>query len=284
MFALMKLMPEKQWIKKIVELEKASKKSSKKKVEKALVEAVKKNIPERKFGVLLSGGVDSCLIALLCQQAGANFVCYTVGMEYSPDIAWAKAFAKRFKMHIKVREFKTLDEVEKQFRKAKKALKHVDILSVGVGAVLLSAIELGKKDKVKDFFTGLGSEEIFAGYHHHEETDDPHAECWKRLKSCWKRDLRRDYAIANATKVNLLAPFLDENLIKEAMGISIKRKISKKEKKIILREIAQDLGLPKKYAWRSKKAAQYGSWFDKAMMKLARSKGYEFKQTYLDKL
>jgi asparagine synthase (glutamine-hydrolysing) len=279
----MKLMPEKQWIKKIVELEKASKKSTKKKVEKALIEAVKKSIPKRKFGVLLSGGVDSCLIALLCQQAGADFVCYTVGMKDSPDIPWAKAFAKQFKIPIKVKTF-DLDEIETQFKKAKKALKHVDILSVGVGAVLLSAIELGKKDKVKDFFTGLGSEEIFAGYHHHGESADPHAECWKRLKSCWKRDLRRDYAVANATKVNLMAPFLDADLIKEAMGISIKRKISKKEKKIILREIAQDLGLPKKFAWRSKKAAQYGSWFDKAMMKLARRKGFQFKQTYLDRL
>lgn len=280
----MKLMPEKKWIKNIVELEKASKRSTKKQVEKALIEAVRKLIPKRKLGILLSGGVDSCLIALLCQQAGAKFTCYTVGMKDSPDIVWAKAFAKRFKIPIKVREFKTLDEIEKQFKKAKKALKHVDILSVGVGAVLLSAIELGKKDKIKDFFGGLGSEEIFAGYHHHEESKDPHAECWKRLKSCWKRDLKRDYAIANAMKVNISAPFLDDTLIKTAMGISIKRKINKKEKKIILREIAEDLGLPKKFAWRSKKAAQYGSWFDKAMMKLARRKGFQFKQAYLDSL
>ena len=279
----MKLMPEKAWIKKIIELEKASKKSTKKKVEKALIEAVRKSIPKRKFGVLLSGGVDSCLIALLCQQAGAKFTCYTVGMKDSPDLPWAKAFAKRFKMPLKVKTF-DLDETEKQFKKAKKALKHVDILSVGVGAVILSAIELGKKDKIKDFFTGLGSEEIFAGYHHHGEAEDAHAECWKRLKSCWQRDLRRDSAIAAAAKVNLLAPFLDDELIKEAMGISIKRKITKKEKKVILREIAQDLGLPKKYAWRSKKAAQYGSWFDKAMMKLARRKGYQFKQKYLAEL
>jgi len=280
----MKLMSEKKWIKNIVDLEKASKKSTKKQVEKALIEAVRKLIPKQKFGILLSGGVDSCLIALLCQQAGAKFTCYTVGMKDSPDIAWAKAFAKRFKIPIKVKEFKTLDEIEKQFKKAKKALKHVDILSVGVGAVLLSAIELGKKDKVKDFFGGLGSEEIFAGYHHHEESKDPHAECWKRLKSCWKRDLQIDYAIADAMKVNIYAPFLDNDLIKTAMGISIKRKINKKEKKIILREIAQDLGLPKKFAWRSKKAAQYGSWFDKAMQKLAKRKGYQFKQSYLDNL
>lgn len=279
----MHLIPEKDWINKIIELEKYSKKSAKRKVEKALVEAVRKRIPGKKFGVLLSGGVDSCLIALLCRQAGADFVCYTIGMKDSPDIPWAVAFAKKFKVQLKVRAF-DLNEIELQFRKAKKALKHVDILSVGVGAVILSAIELGKKDRITDFFTGLGSEEIFAGYHHHGESADPHAECWERLKSCWKRDLMRDAAIAASAGVNLIAPFLDDDLIREAMGISIKRKISKKEKKVILREIAQDLGLPKEFAWRSKKAAQYGSWFDKAMMKLARSNGYQLKQKYLDEL
>ena len=279
----MKLMPEKEWIKKIVELEKASKKSNKKQVEKELVEAVRKRMPKKKFGVLLSGGVDSCLIALLCRQAGAKFACYTVGLHDSPDIPWALAFAKRYKLPLKIRTF-DLDEAEKLFKKAKKMLKHVDILSVGVGAVTLAAMALAKKDKIKYVFSGLGSEEIFAGYHQHAEAKDVHAESSKGLKKTWQRDLRRDYAIAAALKMEILTPFLDEDLIKTAMGIPPKRKITKKEKKIILREIAQDLGLPKKYAWRAKKAAQYGSWFDKAMQKLARRAGYQFKQTYLDKL
>ena len=46
MFCVMKLMPEKKWIKNIVDLEKASKRSTKKQVEKALIEAVRKLIPK----------------------------------------------------------------------------------------------------------------------------------------------------------------------------------------------------------------------------------------------
>ena len=59
-------------------------------------------------------------------------------------------------------------------------------------------------------------------------------------------------------------------------------KINEVEKKIILREIAEEfLG---EFAWRKKKAAQYGSCFDKAIGKLAKQHGFEFKKDYLESL
>ncbi len=279
----MALIPEKDWIRKIIQLEKESKKSTKKRVEKALVSAVQKSIPDEKFGILLSGGVDSCLLAFICKKAKADFICYTVGLDNSPDLPWAMSFAKRFRIPIKVQTF-SLDEVHDLFKEAKKSLEHVDILSIGVGSVILAAMKMAKKDKIKKVFSGLGSEEIFAGYHRHAKVTDVHAECWLRLKTMWKRDMRRDDAIARSLGMEIVAPYLDDGLIKEGMGIPPKRKISDEEKKIILREIAEGLGLPKKYAWRSKKAAQYGSWFDKAMLKLTKRKGFKKKDDYLESL
>ena len=49
-------------------------------------------------------------------------------------------------------------------------------------------------------------------------------------------------------------------------------------------EIAEDLGLPKKIAWRKKKAAQYGSKFDKALQRLMSKAGFKFKKDYLNSL
>ncbi|MBN1644639.1 hypothetical protein JW851_01185 [Candidatus Woesearchaeota archaeon] len=282
----MKLIPEQRWIKKIVELEEESKKNKKVTkivLKKAILEAIQRNILKKRFGILFSGGVDSTLIAHVCKKAKADFICYCVGLENSPDLFWAEEIAKKYKFKLKTKILKS-NEMELLFKRTKKMLKHVDTLSIGVGSVLATAIELGKKDKIKDFFTGLGSEEIFAGYHFHGEAKNVHKECWKRLKSMWKRDLRRDAAVANKLNVNLLTPFLDEALIKTAMAIPAKRKIDQKNKKIILREIAQDLGLDKKFAWRSKKAAQYGTWFDKSLARLARNKGFIFKQNYIKSL
>jgi len=279
----MAFISESAWIKKIVELEKSSKKSTKPQMKKAIVKAVTDLIPKKKFGILFSGGVDSTLIALICKQAKADFVCYCVGIDGSPDLVWAKEIAKKYKFKLKTKVF-AQEEIEPLFKKTAKMLEHVDILSVGVGSVLVAGIELGKADGITDFFSGLGSEEIFAGYHFHSEADDVHAECWKRLKTMWGRDIRRDSSVAKGLNVNLFAPFIEDSVIKVAMGISVKKKINNENKKIILREIAEDLGLDKKYAWRAKKAAQYGSWFDKCMAKLARVKGFKQKEKYVESL
>jgi asparagine synthase (glutamine-hydrolysing) len=61
-------------------------------------------------------------------------------------------------------------------------------------------------------------------------------------------------------------------------------KLDKQNKKIILREVAEDLGLKKEFAWRQKKAAQYGSNFIKGIDKLAKKHNFQFKKDYLQSL
>jgi len=66
------------------------------------------------------------------------------------------------------------------------------------------------------------------------------------------------------------------------MQIPAKYKIDK-ENKLILREISYDLGL-KEFAFRKKKAAQYGSNFIKALDKIAKKNGFKYKKEYLQSL
>jgi asparagine synthase (glutamine-hydrolysing) len=143
---------------------------------------------------------------------------------------------------------------------------------------------MAKKDNVNFLFSGLGSEELFAGYQRHKLAKDKQAECWQGLLNMYERDLLRDNAISSATKVALLTPFLDEQLISAAMRVPAKYKIDDSGSKLILREIAQDLRLPKDIAWRGKRAAQYGSRLDKAIDKLARKNGFKLKKDYLNNL
>ena len=65
--------------------------------------------------------------------------------------------------------------------------------------------------------------------------------------------------------------------------------ITKKEvinliNKKILRNIAQDLGIPKEFSNRKKKGAQYGSGFDKAILRLAKKNGFKLKKRYIESL
>jgi len=247
--------------------------------------SIKKRIPSQKFGILFSGGVDSTLIAYLCKKVSNNFVCYTVGMEGSKDVEFSYKVAKKLNLPHKLQLY-SISDMEELFEETAKILgkKLINIVNLGVGAVEVAAINLAEKDNIKIFFSGLGSEEIFAGYQRHEHSKNINEECWTGLKTTWERDFQRDFFIAKSKKISFLTPFLDKELITVAMQIDGNLKIKAGYKKYILRKTAQELGLAKEYSFRPKKAAQYGSKFDKAILKIAKLKGYKYKKEYLDYL
>lgn len=266
------IMPkEAEWIGFIESLKKKTMLSDRQALKNALVKAIKKRIPGKKFGILFSGGIDSSLIALICSQAKADFICYSVGLEGSEDIIKAGEAAVLLELSLKKKVFSEKEALE-LFKETKALLPVKDSLSVGVGSVSLASMKLGMKDGINAFFTGLGSEEIFAGYERHAKAKDLQEECWKGLKSMHSRDFLRDYSIAKSLNAGLLIPFLDSELIVQAMGIPAEQKINEHQKKIVLRELAVELGLPEEIAWRKKRAAQYGSRFDWLLGKLARKK------------
>ena len=284
-----KLISEKDWLDFVSLIEKGArynklekdKKTAKEKLKISLINSIKKRV-KGNIGVLFSGGIDSSLISLILKMLNKDFICFTVGLKNSPDLIYAKRVAKEYNFKIKTKTL-TLEELEVILKKTLKILKKADVMKAGVGSVLLAGAELAKKNKINDLFSGLGSEEIFAGYERHKKANlnSTHKEMFKGLKSMWKRDLRRDYLIAKSEKVNVLTPFLDKEFVRTAMKIHPRLKINKKQNKIIIREIAASLRLKEEFCQRRKKAAQYGSYFDKAIKKLAKRNGFRYKKEYL---
>jgi asparagine synthetase B (glutamine-hydrolysing) len=280
-----KLVSEKQWLAHIKKLKSAvsseirSKDAAKKFISEKLLAAVEQR-SNQKFGILFSGGVDSALIAFICRKLGRKFSCYTVGIKGSKDLQVAKVAARQLKLHLISKEL-SLREVEALLKKSAKILPLKDVVSMEVATVELAAISLAKAHGDDKLFTGLGAEEIFAGYQRHVEAKDANAECWSGLEKMWARDLCRDCGVASSEKVSFLVPLLDQELIALAMRIPARWKIKGSERKVILRETALEMGLPRQYAFRKKIAAQYGSSFDKAVDKLARMHGFKHKQEYV---
>ena len=289
-----KLIPEDLWIKQISQIEnkfdnlETNNERAKHKLADVILQSIRKRIVP-KFGVLLSGGVDSSLIAFVCKKFNADFTCYTVGIENSDDILWAQKVAKEYNLNFKYKIF-TLEEYENIIKDVVKLLNDTDIVKVSVGSVLYSAGRLALSDGNNALFGGLGSEEIFAGYQRHSEAlqnnnyEALHKECWNGLKNMWKRDLIRDFTIAKHLGLDLRAPFLDKDVIKSAMNIHPMLKADKNEKKIILRETAEFIGLKKEFAWRKKQAAQYGSNFMNGLGKLAKKNGFKYMKEYIQSL
>lgn len=274
------MITEKEWAFEIKKLRNIKIKADKELLKDELITRIKDLVPNERFGILFSGGVDSSFIALVCKQLKKDFICYVVGLENSEDVFYAKRAAKQIGLNLKVIDIK-LDEAERIIEKTTKLLKTDDVTKVGVGCVVYSVLDQAKKDKIKYLFSGLGSEEIFAGYQRHELAKDVQEECWNGLSWMYKRDLERDFKISGHFKIKLLIPFLEKSVIKIAMNIPADEKINRENNKLILRKIASEIGLDKEIAYRKKRAAQYGSRFDRAILRLAKRNKFRYKKDYL---
>lgn len=260
--------------------------------EKTILSQAKVALTKGKIGVLFSGGVDSTLISYVLKKHDIPFKTITIGFwdedqKLPEDILESREPAKELDFDHKeiILSFKDMEEI---FEETVKLLgpNLANAVNVGVGSVEVAGInEFLKIDKdITQIFGGLGSEELFAGYKRHEDASDKHEECWAGLKSMFNRDLLRDSAISNHLNIEFYTPFLDKELISFAMNIPIEYKINDSMKKIIIRESAMFLGLPEKFAFRPKRAAQYGARTDNALAKLARQNGFKYKKDYIKSL
>ncbi len=289
------LISEKEWIKNINSFNLSSElKDSEPKIALEVRRLTDEAIKERvegldSVGICFSGGLDSSYIAAVCKKAKANFTCYTIGFQDGQfrnpeDVMYAKKVAKHLKLKsdefkVKVFNFKEIEAIIQKTNKILKPIGVNTVVNVGVGAVEVAAYSISKKEKI--FFSGLGSEEIFAGYERHK-LNPSNNECFDGLLQMYQRDLIRDSAIPKALKFSFSTPFLDEELVKYALKIPVEYKINKNGAKLILRKAAIPyLG---KYSDRPKKAAQYGSNTDKAIEKFAHKEGFKTKKEYLDSL
>ena len=140
---------------------------------------------------------------------------------------------------------------------------------------------MAKEDGCKVIFSGLGSEEIFAGYERHKNSANINQECLSGLLKMYERDLYRDDVITMNNNMELRFHFWTQNWLIMHLKFQSKYKIKGETTKYILREIALQKGIAKEFAFRKKTAAQYGSKFDYAIGKLAKQHKFSSKSAYL---
>jgi len=238
------------------------------------------------FGVLFSGGLDSTLIAYLCKELDVDFVCYTVavdepGMKEAEDLSYATRIAADFGLPLALKKI-GVDDVERYLKEVVPQIDDTDGVKISVAVPLYAACEMANEDGIKTVLSGLGTEELFAGYERHKRVKkgDVNKECLAGLLGMHERDLYRDYMVAKAHRISLRVPFLAPDLMEYALRIPARYKLAGYTDKAILREIASDLGL-KDVAGRKKRAVQYGANVVKAIEKLAKRNGYRYTRDYL---
>ncbi len=235
----------------------------------------------KRVGVLFSGGLDSSILAHTLRDLGFEVVLYVGGLEGSHDVDVARSSADE--LGLKLREGCIhVGRFEDYLHRVVYAIEGFNPMDVGIAIPICLASERAQGDGVRLCLSGQGCDELFGGYSRYLEA--LRGGGYNRLRDVLWCDvgglaegMGRDGAAAMANSVELRSPFIDRSLIEIAMGIAPELKVASvgdNLRKLVLRRLAEDLGLPKTITTKIKKAAQYGSGAEKALRILAREKRY----------
>jgi asparagine synthase (glutamine-hydrolysing) len=252
-------------------------------IKEKFLDAVEKRVPEGDVGLLFSGGVDSTLIAAALQDLDKDFTAYTSGIQHGNvnaprDMDWAEEVAEDMGIEIEAYEA-DLEEVEEELPKIVDWISSTSVVKNGVALPFHFALQNSSKGE-KVVFSGLGSEQLYAGYH--RQQGYLNRECLSGLRRIFEGDLYRDNVVSFRNGYEIRLPFLDYELVEHALTIPEDYKVKDDYRKYVLRKAGEKLGVPEKVAWRGKTAAQYGSNFDKAISRLAKDNDFDQKQAYLN--
>jgi asparagine synthase (glutamine-hydrolysing) len=251
-------------------------------IKELFLEAVEKRVPDGELALLFSGGVDSTMVAAALQELGKDFTAYTSGIQHGNvnaprDMGWAEKVAEQMGIELESHE-SSLEEVENELENTVDWISSTSVVKNGVA--LPFHLALNGDEKV--VMSGLGSEQLYAGYH--RQQGYLNRECLSGLRGIFEQDLYRDNVISFRNGYELRVPFLDHDLVEHALTIPAEYKQDEEFRKYVLRKAAEKLGVPEEVAWRRKTAAQYGSNFDKAIDRLSRNRGFGHKQEFLNSL
>ena len=249
----------------------------------ALVDAVKSHLmTDVPYGVLISGGLDSSIIAAIAARFAAERVeagdhspawwprlhSFSIGLHGSPDLAAARKVAA----HLGTAHHElvyTFDEGLDALRDVIWHIESYDVTSIRASTPMYLMARRIKAMGVKMVLSGEGADELFGGYLYFHKAPDArqfHEETVRKLDRLHQFDCLRANKSMAAWGVEARVPFLDQEFLDVAMRLNpeAKRPTGGKMEKHILREAFEDM-LPASVAWRQKEQFSDGvgySWID----------------------
>lgn len=230
-----------------------------------LENAVKKRFMlEREFGVFLSGGLDSSIIAALVAKFSKTPIrTFAIGMKGSPDLHFAKVVADYIgSLHTEyiVSAQEMLDAIPNVIY----TIETYDITTIraSIPMYLLSKY-IRENTNIKVVFSGEGSDELSGSYlyfHNAPNDFEFQKECIHLLKNLSNYDCLRCDKTTAAWGLEVRTPFLDKEFTEQYMQISpsLKRPKNGIEKWFLRKCVENENLLPSSIIWRQKEAFSDG--------------------------
>ena len=253
------------------------------KLRKALEDSVHKQLMcDVPYGVLISGGLDSSVIAAIAAKYSKKRVesgdaeeawwprlhSFAVGLDGSPDLKAAKIVADAIgTVHHECKY--TIQEGLDALRDVIYHLETYDVTTIRAATPMYLMARKIKSMGIKMVLSGEGADEVFGGYlyfHMAPNKEEFHHETVRKLQKLSKYDCLRANKSMAAWGIEARVPFLGKEFLEYAMNIDPADKMCSdgKAEKYVLRKAFEGF-IPDEVLWRQKEQFSDGvgyNWID----------------------
>ncbi|MFZ9054784.1 MAG: asparagine synthase B [Flavobacteriales bacterium] len=249
----------------------------------ALEQSVKSHLMgDVPYGLLISGGLDSSVIAAIAQNFSQKRVddednsdawwprvhSFSIGLEGSPDVAAAQKVAE----HIGTIHHPLVFTIQEGLDALEDVIKHIetyDVTTIRASTPMYLMARQIKAMGIKMVLSGEGADELFGGYlyfHMAPDAKEFHEESVRKVLALNKYDCSRANKSMMAWGIETRVPFLHKPFVNYAMSLDPQSKMggNGRIEKHIIRESFEGL-IPDEILWRQKEQFSDGvgyGWID----------------------
>ncbi|MEM3403498.1 MAG: asparagine synthase-related protein [Nitrososphaeria archaeon] len=237
--------------------------------------SIRKNLEGVKDVALsFSGGLDSAILAKLAMKY-SNPTLITASVGPSHDLIRSKDVSMLFSLEHVVLD---IDEnvLAKKFTFLKTIFEKENIINMSIAILFNLVAEEASRLGLGGLIVGQGADELFGGYRRYVDVIN-------KGESALDNALRKDFYDLHSrvisrdeTSISMFAdpimPYLNRKIAEVSSLIPLRFKVEKAggNRKVVLRAVAESLGLPKDVFCYPKKAMQYSSGIQKCLLKTLR--------------
>ncbi|MEM2988565.1 MAG: asparagine synthase-related protein, partial [Candidatus Bathyarchaeia archaeon] len=223
---------------------------------------------------------DSSIVARMASAIGKEVLLISTSLRGSGELGFAKWAAGEIGAEL-IQIEKGPEDIWKDLRRVLWLIEDPDPMKAAIGIPLHWVLEEASALGFAVALTGQGADECFGGYMkalRALRSGGPRLArklLFEGIRNSHLVNFERDEKISSASSLELRAPFADTGIVGFALSLPMRLILDAErgERKVLLRALAKEIGLPDPIASRPKRAIQYSTGVNRALAAIARDMG-----------